>query len=110
MPIIKLAGVLIKSLSKPISTYVKGHLKDNPTFASVMTKIGQGYQKSVNFISSTTEQISDDTAITVGAEFTVEFIFFAITGGLVVYDHLKAKQKMAIINQRIEILESKINI
>lgn len=106
MPIIKLFGVLIRSLSKPISTYVKSHLQDSPTFARVMTGIGRRYQKVTNFMSGTKSDVLDQNrAITLGSEISVEMLFFGIGGGLVVYDHIESKKKSKKLNDRIDKLE-----
>lgn len=111
MPIIKLFGVAIRSLSKPISTYVKNHLQDSPTFAKIMTTIGRKYQKCVNFMAGKNNsciQLDQGRAITLGSEITVEGLFFVIGGSLVIYDHLASKEKSKQINIRITNLENKM--
>lgn len=110
MPLIKLVGLLIKSLSKPIASYVKGHLQDSPTFAKIMTGIGRKYQRVANVMGNTqsTSILTEDRAITLGSEIVVEGLFFGIGGGLLLYENSLAKQKSAKIEERIRVLESKI--
>lgn len=103
MPLIKLIGVVIKSLSKPISVYVKDHLKDSPTFAKHMTFVGRKYQKLTNFMMSTqtSYELDQGRAISLGSEIMVEFLFFVIAGGIIVYDYGVSKKKSAIINSKL---------
>lgn len=110
MPLIKLVGLLIKSLSKPIASYVKGHLQDSPTFAKIMTGIGRRYQRMANFMSNTrdTNTLTNDRAITLGSEIVVEGLFFGIGGGILLYENQLAKFKSAKIEQRLRQLELKI--
>lgn len=112
MPLIKLVGLLIKSLSKPIASYVKGHLQDSPTFAKIMTGIGRKYQRVANFMNSTqnTTILTDDRAITLGSEIVVEGLFFGIGGGLLVYENLVAKHKSTKIEKRLKNIEHKLNL
>lgn len=106
MPLIKLFGIAIRSMSKPISAYVKNHLQDSPLFAKVMTGVGRKYQRAVNFMTSTKfEQLNQNRAITLGSEIVVEGLFFGLGGGLVIYDHMASKEKSAQLNERITKIE-----
>lgn len=108
MPLIKLFGVAIRSLSKPISTYIKSHLQDSPTFGKVMTKVGRSYQKVTNFMTqTTTNQLDQNRAITLGSEVIVEGLFFGIAGGLVWYDHSVSKEKSKQLELRLKKIEEK---
>lgn len=114
MPLIKLVGLLIKSLSKPIASYVKGHLQDSPTFAKVMTGIGRRYQRVANFMGNGNTQnsaiLTDDRAITLGSEIVVEGLFFGIGGGLLLYENQLSKHKSAKIEERLKRVEHKLNL
>jgi hypothetical protein len=106
MPLIKLVGLLIKSLSKPIAGYVKNHLQDSPSFAKSMANIGKKYQLIANKITkSNSSTLSNDRAITLGSEIVVESLFFGIGGGLVYYENHLSKQKSNEIDNRINKLE-----
>lgn len=106
MPLIKLVGVVIRSLSKPISTYIKAHLQDSPTFAKNMISVGRSYQKVTNFMTKTkSDQLDQNRAITLGSEIIVEGLFFGIGGGLVVYDHIQSKEKSKQLEIRLKKIE-----
>lgn len=111
MPLIKLAGLLIKSLSKPIASYVKGHLQDSPTFAKIMTGIGRSYQRIANVMGNTHNShiLTNDRAITLGSEIVVEGLFFGIGGGLMIYENQISKIKSAKMEERLKKIESKIH-
>lgn len=108
MPIIKLAGMLMRSLSKPIATHVKSHLQDSPTFAKTMTGVGKGYQRCVNMLSSESVTIDQIKAIEQGSEIVVETFLFSLMAGFVVYDHMLSKKKSEQIEQRLAALETKL--
>jgi hypothetical protein len=106
MPLIKIVGIAIKTLSKPISTYVKGHLQDSPMFGNVMVSIGRRYQRVTNFMTHTkSEPLTQDRAITLGSEIFIEGLFFAIAGGVVLYDHTSSKKKSAKLEKRLQRIE-----
>lgn len=111
MPLIKLAGLLIKSLSKPIASYVKHHLQDSPIFSKIMTGIGRKYQHLANFMSNSgnNNSISDSKAITLGSEIVVEGICFGIGGGILLYENQVSKHKSLEIEKRLKQLEIKVN-
>lgn len=108
MPIIKLAGMAMRSISKPVASYVKGHLQDSPTFAKVMTNIGTGYQTCANKLTTEAVVIDQVKAIEMGSEIVVETVLFGIMASFVIYDHIGSKEKSAIIEQRLQNLENKI--
>lgn len=108
MPIIKLAGMAMRSLSKPIATHVKAHLQDSPTFAKVMTNVGNGYQRCMNLLTSESIVINQSAAIETGSEVVVEITLFAIMASFVVYDHIVSKEKSDNVNKRLCALEEKL--
>jgi hypothetical protein len=111
MPLIKIVGIAIKTLSKPISTYVKGHLQDSPIFARIMTGFGRRYQRVTNFMTHTkSEPLTQDRAITLGSEIFIEALFFGVAGGLVLYDHTSSKKKSAKLEKRLQEIERKCNL
>ncbi len=109
MPIVKLFGVLVRTLSKPISVWIKGHLNDSPGFGKAMTIVGRKYQKLTNFMSGnkTTRELDQNMAISLGSEIVVEGIFFGIAGGLILYDHAASKIKSSQLEARLKKLEDK---
>ncbi len=113
MPIIKLCGVAMRSLSKPIATYIKNHLKDSPAFAKSMTNIGNKYQRSVNWLTFSDgnhkfKELNQNKAIEIGSEIAVELILFGIMASFVLYDHLKSKENAKLLKQRLDNLERTI--
>ena len=111
MPLLKLLGIVVKSLSKPISGYVKDHLKDSPMFGKIMTTIGRKYQKASNYINNTktTFELDETRAISLGSEIVVEFMFFSIAGFVVLYDNKVSKEKSNILNSKIDDLTKTTN-
>lgn len=109
MPLIKLFGVLIRTLSKPISAYVKNHLQDSPAFGRIMTTVGRKYQRLTNLMSGhkTIKELDQNVAITLGSEIVVEGLFFGIAGGLILYDHRASKEKSRQLEERLEKIENK---
>ena len=108
MPLFKLASLALRSLSKPLASHVKSHLKENTTFTLAMTRIGNGYQRFISKISSEPKNISISRAVDIGSELVVEGSLFLVFATVAVYDHFNSKNKMQTIVDRIVVLENKI--
>lgn len=106
MPLVKLFGILIKTLSKPISTWIRGHLKDSPAFGKVMTAVGTKYRNLTNVMTGKEAKINQNEAISLGSEIVVEGLFFGIAGGLILYDHAASKKKSVKLEARLKKLEN----
>lgn len=108
MPLIRLATLAMRSLSKPMASYMKNKLKENQTFTNQMVKLGTQYQNLLNKLSREKKIISPERAIEVGSELVVEAGIFMFFGGIVIYDGYRSRQASERLHNRINILEEKL--
>ncbi|KAL5008178.1 hypothetical protein ScPMuIL_013759 [Solemya velum] len=102
-PIIKLASLFIKQLSKPLAVHMKQRAKSHPFFRNYicmppaqlyhwadvnirMRMLGLGKAGSV-------EPLSESMAIELGAEMLGEFIIFSIASGTLYFEYQRSSKK-----------------
>jgi optic atrophy 3 protein len=99
--IAKLAGLLIKTLSKPLSKRIKHEFSKSTTGSQLLQNVGQ---LSHNITSRMTiwsagykvrniQVLPDDKALQIGSELVGESFVLVVSAGVVIYEYQRGKQK-----------------
>ena len=104
LPVLKLAGLLIKTVSKPVTTRIKSEANKHPNFSAICTWVGQGvhqissrinvFAKGYRFIGA--KPLPEDQALKDGIDFITETLLFVIAGGILVVEYNRSETKNAL--------------
>jgi optic atrophy 3 protein len=99
--IAKLAGLLIKTLSKPLSKRIKLEFSKSTTGTSILHTIGQASQNvtsrmtiwSAGYKVRNIQPLPSDKAIQIGSEFVGESFVLILSAGVIIYEYQRSKLK-----------------
>lgn len=104
LPVAKLAGLFIKTLSKPLSKRIKHDFSRSTTTQGMLIGIGQMTHSittrltvwSAGYKVTSIKPLESDEALKRGAEFLGESIVFLTAGGVIIWEYssTKAKEKI----------------
>ncbi|KAL4238465.1 Optic atrophy 3 protein [Mactra antiquata] len=122
LPLIKLASLFFKQISKRVSNGVKERAKHSPFFRKITMKPAQWYHNyEINFKLSglgfskvkKNQQINPDRAAELGADFIGEMVLYMLVGAAVVLEyayHQKSTEKKKLEEREyLNSIESKID-
>ncbi|KII68368.1 Optic atrophy 3 protein [Thelohanellus kitauei] len=100
LPLIKVFYLLVRQLSKPISSWLKERAKThNIVKKNFLVPLGRTYHiceqkirlKLLGYSPSSILPVSDNQAIETGAEITGEFFIFSIALSFVTYEYIRSR-------------------
>lgn len=104
LPLLKIGGLLIKTLSKPLTTRLKKEAKRFQNFSKVCVATGQlTHQISSRFTAMAQgykvkeiNPLADEEALARGISFLSETFLFLIAGGIIVIEFNRSEEKNAL--------------
>mmetsp|Transcript_21158 Transcript_21158/g.32290 ORF Transcript_21158/g.32290 Transcript_21158/m.32290 type:complete len:191 (+) Transcript_21158:165-737(+) len=101
LPVTKLAGLLIKTLAKPMSKRIKHEANRSPHTIKMLQAIGQATHQvtsrltiwSAGYKVRSVKPCDAEEAQKKGSEFLGESIVFLVGGGVVVWEYKNSKEK-----------------
>lgn len=101
LPMIKLGGLIVRTLTKPLAKQVKSQSKVHPQLKALCNVLGQqqhrllirfhmGFRGISNFVI---KDLPMDQAVEQGAEFIGEFIIFSVAVGVASFEYHRSNTK-----------------
>ncbi|EPZ32121.1 Optic atrophy 3-like domain-containing protein [Rozella allomycis CSF55] len=121
IPLVKLGYLFLRTISKPIASFMKSEAKRRPAFRSACIQVAESYHQMEARMRSKLHDkaperirpLDEERAINVGANFIGEFIIFSVAGLVVVLESTRNKGKVRdrkeFVDESIETLESQMN-
>ena len=99
--IAKLAGLLVKTLSKPLSKRIKHELTKSTTGTNVLEAVGQASHSltsrmtiwSAGYKVRNIQALPSDKAVQTGSELVGESFVLVVSAGIIIYEYNRSKQK-----------------
>lgn len=124
MPLIKLGYLLIRTISKPVSSIIKRQARTNSKFREGCQKIAQSYhrieikmaRKLANDKGGEREikKLNQEKAVEVGSEFIGEALVFGVAGILLVLDQSRTykrdKRRKLQLEERLKKIEEALHL
>ena len=93
-PALKLVGLLVKTIAKPVANRMKSEAAKHPNFTKFCVGVGQGMHQlsaKVNVISSGykfvgVKSLSEEAALSDGIGYVSEFVVFSVAGVIIVIE------------------------
>mmetsp|Transcript_2739 Transcript_2739/g.4217 ORF Transcript_2739/g.4217 Transcript_2739/m.4217 type:complete len:205 (+) Transcript_2739:984-1598(+) len=104
LPLIKLAAMFVKQISKPIASRMKVEASRNESFADICGRAGQVSHQiysRINIIASGyrivgVKPLPHDAAVTEGITIISECIMYTVAGSLIIYEYSRNEAKNAL--------------
>lgn len=101
LPMIKLGGLIVRTLTKPLAKVVKTRSKIDPTLTNICNHLGQtqhrwlirfhmGYRGVSNYVI---KDLPADQAVEKGAELVGELIIFSVAVGVASFEYQRSNQQ-----------------
>eukprot|EP00565_Helicotheca_tamesis_P005755 CAMPEP_0185728434 /NCGR_PEP_ID=MMETSP1171-20130828/3777_1 /TAXON_ID=374046 /ORGANISM="Helicotheca tamensis, Strain CCMP826" /LENGTH=233 /DNA_ID=CAMNT_0028397147 /DNA_START=51 /DNA_END=749 /DNA_ORIENTATION=+ len=108
LPISKLAGLLVKTLSKPLAKRIKHEFSRYPFTQNILVGIGQATHQltsrmtiySAGYKVRSINPLETEKAMAKGADFLGESIVFLVSGSTVVFEYNRSKEKERIKEEK----------
>ncbi len=99
--IAKLAGLLVKTLSKPLSKRIKHELTKSTTGTNLLEAVGQASHSltsrmtiwSAGYKVRNIQALPSDKAVQTGSELVGESFVLVVSAGIIIYEYNRSKQK-----------------
>jgi len=100
---LKLSGLIVKQVSKPVTNILKAEAKKYPRFSLFCSYVGQKahyWSSRINVMTSGykfvgVKPLADDVALSDGIAYVSEFTLFSIAGGIIVIEYVRGEKKNA---------------
>ncbi|KAL7494318.1 hypothetical protein ACHAWT_003047 [Skeletonema menzelii] len=100
LPLAKLAGLLIKTISKPVAKQIKHSAIRYETSRSALIAVGQASHKittrmtiwSSGYKVRSISKLEDEAALSRGADLLSEAIVFSVAAGVTTYEYLRSSE------------------
>ena len=120
-PLIKLAALTVKTISKPISKMIKANAKDNFYFrracigtGNIKYRIGYYFNRIVNNRPGELRSIDENYAINMGSEILGELVVYSTAVGIVTWEFArnteKKKKQEQVQNDRLLAIEQRLDL
>ncbi len=125
IPFLKLGSLLVKQITKPLTSRLRVEASRRPQFAKICTATGQHFNYVMSRVTVFAngykfigvKPLTEEEALKTGVELISETIVFLIAAGIVVFEYDRSERKNALkaekaaIKERIEkeILESRLS-
>ncbi|KAF0757975.1 hypothetical protein DYB28_001156 [Aphanomyces astaci] len=115
IPLFKVGGLLLRTLTKPVAKALKSHAKTHPWLSTVCNSVGQhqnramlkiqmSVQGQINTRSVQIKELPIDQAVEKGAEFLGEVLIFSVAVAVAAYEYDRSskssKEKERKANER----------
>lgn len=103
LPLIKLGGLLIKTLAKPVAGILKEEAKQHPRFSRICVSMGQVAHRVMSRINVMAkgykflgiEPLPEQEAMNKGADLMSEIFIFTVGGGIMAFEYARSEKKSA---------------
>ena len=93
-PALKLVGLLVKTIAKPVANRMKAEASKHPNFSKFCIDLGQRVHQissKVNVLSSGykfvgAKALTEDVALSDGIGFVSEFVVFSVAGAIIIVE------------------------
>lgn len=115
LPLLKLAGLLVKTIAKPVATRLKVEARKHPTFSRICIKVGElSHQVTsrMNVIASGykilgVNPLPEEEALSRGVNFLSESFVFTVAGTIIIVEYSRSETKNALKAQKAAEEESR---
>lgn len=98
LPVVKLVGLMVKTLSKPISKRIKADLASYDMAKKIVMRIGRAEHKVESYMTiwssgyrvKAIKKIKDEEALKNGAEFVGEGFVYTVSAGVIIYEYRRS--------------------
>lgn len=132
IPVLKLTALFVKTIAKPVTSFMKSEASKHPTFSSLCANIGQVQHRLMSRINVLTsgykfvgvKPLEHDVAFARGVELLAEVMVVSISGGIIMVEFWRSEKKAAIksaqaaekearieqeLNERLAFLEGRLH-
>jgi hypothetical protein len=103
LPVLKLAGLLIKTVTKPFANQISSRAKTNAALGEKCAAVGQFIHRTMTRVSVVsqgykfvgTKPLPTEEAVSKGAGFVSETIIFSIAGAVTTFEYLRSEREKA---------------
>jgi len=103
LPLLKLFGLLVKTLSKPLAARMKTEAKRKAKFSSLCIFVGQQSHQITSRLTAlasgfrvlTINPLAEEEALSQGISFLSEFFVFSVAGGIIIIEFARSELKNA---------------
>lgn len=115
LPLVKLGGLVIRTLTKPLAKVVKSRSKIHPGLNAVCNSLGQGQHRVMikfhmgfrGIQSYTIKDLPEDQAVEKGADLIGELLIFSVAVAVASYEYTRSSTKSKESERRAEELKRK---
>lgn len=115
LPMVKLGGLVVRTLTKPLAKVVKSRSKNHPGLNAVCHKLGQGQHRVMikfhmgfrGIQSYTIKDLPEDQAVEKGADLIGELLIFSVAVAVASYEYTRSSAKSKESERRAEELKRK---
>jgi hypothetical protein len=108
IPFLKLAGLLVKTASKPIATRMSKQAGGHPKFSKACVGLGEGVHQitarlkviGAGYSVVRVKPLPEETALKHGIDYLSESIILLIVGGFTIYEYQRGEEDKALKAQK----------
>eukprot|EP01039_Chlorochromonas_danica_P011358 gene11358-12687_t len=103
LPFLKLAGLLIKTVAKPIASRMKSDARQHPRLCSLYISLGQASHQMMSRLNVmakgyrvlSIDPLAEEEALARGVDLLSEIFIFSVAGGIMIIEYGRSEAKNA---------------